>query len=245
MMTATLHPEPLSVKLAPFTRRCLISSIAHVLVIVAVLVVSDMSFRFHRPLKEINLFDITSVTPGPAGGAAAGETRPAPRVVQARPTPPKDDVMPVPGPKPPKQPPKTPPSGNRPKPPSAAEIRQILGQGIEKVGSPILGAGGGMGDPSPYAYYIGLIHARFKTAWQKPGSLSKSAGNVTGVFIRIQRDGRVIEKKLVKPSGNTLMDESVMAAVESVKQVDPLPANFRDPVMEIHIDFELTPPSGD
>ncbi|MBI3986916.1 MAG: TonB C-terminal domain-containing protein [Lentisphaerae bacterium] len=242
-MAATLHPVSLSLKLAPFTRRCLVSAIAHILVIVAVLVVSDISFRFHRPLKEISLFDITSVTPGPAGGAAAGD-KSAP-VVPATPKIPKNDVMPVPGPKPPKQPPKTPPSDTRPKPPSADDIRKILGKGIENVGSPILGAGGGMGDPSPYAYYIGLINARLKEAWRKPGSLSTSAGYVTSVFIRIQRDGRLIEKKMIKPSGNTLMDESVMDAVESVKQADPLPANFRNPVMEITINFELTPLSGD
>lgn len=76
--------------------------------------------------------------------------------------------------------------------------------------------------------------------WQQPSGLSASAGLVTTVSIRVARDGSILSRKLVKGSGHSIMDDSVMAAANAVSRLKPLPATFSGKHKDITVYFELT-----
>ncbi len=60
------------------------------------------------------------------------------------------------------------------------------------------------------------------------------------VRLRIEKDGRVSDFALVRPSGNVVVDESVAAVAKRVTQVDPLPAGLGNGGhYEVNIKFEL------
>jgi TonB family protein len=46
------------------------------------------------------------------------------------------------------------------------------------------------------------------------------------VEIRIEKDGRISSAKVVKSSGNPVMDQSVEAALSRVRRIDPLPGGL-------------------
>ena len=59
------------------------------------------------------------------------------------------------------------------------------------------------------------------------------------VKLRIEKDGRVSDFTVIKPSGNVVVDESVTAVAKRVTQVDPLPAGLGGQYYEVKINFEL------
>jgi TonB family protein len=63
---------------------------------------------------------------------------------------------------------------------------------------------------------------------------------VATLQIKIEKDGHIAEVKIVKSSGNVVMDESVMAAARRVLQIDPLPAGLgKGSAYTVNINFEL------
>lgn len=46
---------------------------------------------------------------------------------------------------------------------------------------------------------------------------------VTMLRITIEKDGRISAASVVTPSGNVVMDQSVLAAAQRVKKIAPLP----------------------
>ncbi len=144
---------------------------------------------------------------------------------------------------------------SKPKTPaiSAAQIKELLTKGIsfkEGVKTPKTGAagygfgtgggGGGGGADSPVAWYYALVRQIMYDAWEQPGGLSAEAGWTAEVTIRVERDGTVSDWKMTRPSGNSMMDDSVKKAVESVKQIRPLPSQFVGNYQDIVVLFELT-----
>ena len=78
-----------------------------------------------------------------------------------------------------------------------------------------------------------------REAWEQPGGLS-SAGLVPQVRIRVQRDGTITSRELSRKTGNSILDSSVMKAVNSVSRLKPLPPDVPGSYKDITIDFELT-----
>jgi len=134
---------------------------------------------------------------------------------------------------------------------SAAQIRRMLGTAMASVGpsagvpasagmpGTVYGTGSGSGEMTPYGWYLAQVRAIMYDAWQQPSALAGKRGLVTRVLVRVRQDGQIIQKKMVDTSGNGLMDTSVMAAVESVKNLPELPFGFGGAYKDITIDFEL------
>lgn len=110
------------------------------------------------------------------------------------------------------------------------------GKGTGKVGS-----GPGSGAPSDFGAYFALLRDRYYAVWNQPTSLDRAAGDlITTLRIKAQRDGTVLSSEIVKSSGNSVMDGSVLAAAEQVTKIDPLPKGLgREEVLEIPINFKL------
>ena len=117
---------------------------------------------------------------------------------------------------------------------SKEEIRKLLAAGA-KPGNSLSGA-----SDFPFAWYYALVRQTMYEAWNQPSGLSASAGLTADVTIRVLQNGTVTKREMTRPSGNKLMDDSVMAAVESVRSLRPLPPGFGGEYKDITIQFELS-----
>ncbi|MFA5343516.1 MAG: TonB family protein [Kiritimatiellia bacterium] len=133
---------------------------------------------------------------------------------------------------------------------SASQISKMLGNAVAGVGNSaggshagmpgaVYGSGAGSGEATPYGWYLAQVRAIMYDAWAQPSALAGKRGLVTRVLVRVRQDGRIVQKKMADPSGNSLMDTSVMTAVESVKSLPELPFGFGGAYKDITIDFEL------
>ncbi|HVJ58569.1 MAG TPA: energy transducer TonB [Terrimicrobiaceae bacterium] len=103
------------------------------------------------------------------------------------------------------------------------------------------GQGGGGGGSSEFGWYHTLIHDRFYSQWDQPTSIFDSSKSfVCTLQIRIEPNGKIAGVKVVRSSGNVIMDDSVMAAANRVLQIDPPPAALAGGgSYTVNINFEL------
>jgi TonB family protein len=96
---------------------------------------------------------------------------------------------------------------------------------------------------SEFSWYGKMLHDRFYSSWIQPTtSVAVGAKMSALVRIRIEKDGRVSNFTIVRPSGNVVVDESVAAVAKRVTQVDPLPKGLGSSAYyEVNINFELNP----
>jgi len=101
---------------------------------------------------------------------------------------------------------------------------------------------GGATRASEFSWYGKMLHDRFYSSWIQPTtSVAVGAKMSALVRIRIEKDGRVSNFTIVRPSGNVVVDESVAAVAKRVTQVDPLPKGLGGAYYEVNINFELNP----
>jgi TonB family protein len=200
----------------------------------------------NKPNEQLMFVDFTVSIPPPA--APDVPTPPAPEPPKPPPTPDdivmpdkKPEVKPVEAPKP-----KDIRQTNRitrkdfkgplpkDKPLSEAEIARLLKLGarisdttsIPDEGQMSLGA------------YFNQVHDRMYSVWQQPSQLASLPGLSTDVRITVEPGGAITARTKTRGSGNDLMDDSVMKAVNAVKTMPPLPIGHRRPV-DITITFEI------
>lgn len=122
-----------------------------------------------------------------------------------------------------------------PEPPSEEHIRKILTEDVPMGVAGVLGAG--ENNPLLEGYYS-QVFSRMYAAWSQPSQLKTLPGLKTEVRIVVEPGGKVIERVKSRGSGNELMDDSVMKAVRSVRELPPLPIGYRKP-QEIIVMFVL------
>lgn len=121
--------------------------------------------------------------------------------------------------------------------PASADTNAVGG---ERLGS--TGTGSGVGRASEFSWYGKMLHDRFYSEWSQPTTSAPIGTKMSAlVRVRIQRDGRVSNFDIVRPSGNVVVDESVAAIAKRVMQVDPLPPGLGSAFYEVNINFELSP----
>ena len=105
------------------------------------------------------------------------------------------------------------------------------------------GHAGGGSSASEFGWYGNMLHDRFYSAWIQPTTNITSGNRIsTLVKVRIEKDGRVSNFEIIKPSENVVVNESVAAIAQRVTQVDPLPAGFGNgDHYDVKINFELSP----
>jgi len=103
------------------------------------------------------------------------------------------------------------------------------------------GHAGGASSASEFGWYGSMLHDRFYSEWIQPTTVISSGTKLSAlVKIRIEKDGRVSDFKIIKPSGNVVVDESVAATAKRVTQVDPLPDGIGSGGhYDVRINFEL------
>ena len=235
----------------PFWRNTLFSAIAHIAVILGLIIWSVTSCIMRRKSREITTFvDLQLEMPAVPAPASAPEpvSPPSPEPAPPRPAP-------IPEPTPPKpEKPKTPaPKPEKPKvevskkvvqrtaKPTVAKVdetklRQMLSDALPTTSRATVSGSAEIA----FAGYLTQVHNAMYEVWQQPSALAGRRGLLTQMQIRVRRDGVITRRNMLKPSGNTLMDNSVTRAVESVNSLPPLPHGFGSDYKDITIDFELT-----
>ncbi len=181
------------------------------------------------------------------------ETKPKPPVV--KPPEPKPEIKPKPPeakPKPPDTKPTTPvrkpielgrrvvtaPNKNPPPPGirlSPEEIQRRLALGATPGNRNLMPEG----DSLDYE----VIRRQLYKAWAQPGSVPNQV--TAEVEIRMNAAGTIISRRMLRASGNAVMDRSVMDAVQSVFRIDGLTPGFIDRKSgRVTIIFELTTGAG-
>ncbi|NCC53051.1 MAG: TonB family protein [Spartobacteria bacterium] len=211
------------------------------LIILVPLIMNCRMRKKEKPREIITYIDFAA----PSAAPAAAPEIPAPPVVEPPPAPPpKRDI-----PEPPKEKKKIEISKKRvkrdePAPPkkpdtpklSEEEIRKLLQMGAKPSHTATATA-----DDLPGWYYA-LVRQTMFEAWEQPGGLVATPGQIARIRITVERDGRITARKLVSSSGVQSIDDSAMAAVQRVPRLKALPASFPGKNKEITIDFELTGP---
>lgn len=108
----------------------------------------------------------------------------------------------------------------------------------EGKGKGAAGSGPGSGKPSDFGWYFSSLRDRYYAVWAPP-SVPDAGSLVVTLKIRVKRDGTVLGHELVKSSGNSLMDGSVLEAAQQVTKIDPLPPGLgKEDVVEIPVNFK-------
>lgn len=127
-------------------------------------------------------------------------------------------------------------------PSSTASTPQTPGSsGIFRQSAP---GPGGSSAPSGTAAELASYHSHVKNTyvsqWRQPAVKN-------GLFqklrvkteIVIASDGRVISARIIQQSGNSELDQSVFAALQSVRYLQPLPSTLRQPSYTVVLNFDL------
>ena len=104
-------------------------------------------------------------------------------------------------------------------------------------------AAAGAGGAAEFGWYGNMLHDRFYSEWMQPTTSVPAGAKISAlVKIRIEKDGKISDFKIVKPSGISVVDESVEAVAKQVTQVDPLPAGLGSGGhYDVNINFEVNP----
>jgi hypothetical protein len=127
----------------------------------------------------------------------------------------------------------TPSKNPKDKPLSEAEIRRLL----------LLGARAGDRNsipPDEESRCFAFIKRAFNDAWAQP-SYDEVGDAVAQIEVRLQKDGSIFGVRLVKKSGNSVLDDSVLQAATSVKRIEGLTSSFLGKYDQVTIDFKVEP----
>jgi TonB family protein len=89
-------------------------------------------------------------------------------------------------------------------------------------------------------WYFALVQQTMYEAWSQPSDLGGAAGRIVRAEIRIEKDGRISKRSILRSSGITELDTSVKTAIHAVNKLKPLPSSFPGKYKDVVIDFELS-----
>lgn len=155
----------------------------------------------------------------------------------AKPTPEKEENEPAEGPSDQSEIAKAVSNKEEPKKSSATQT----GSGKAITAGTGNGRAGGSTNAGQFSWYGSMLHDRFYSEWVQPTTVADAGGrNSVLVKLRIEKNGRVSNFEVVRPSGNAELDESVKALANRVSHVEPLPDGLgKGDHYDVKINFEL------
>jgi TonB family protein len=120
-----------------------------------------------------------------------------------------------------------------------------MGTGLRIGGGGGPGNGWGPGGPGgtlanfPYTWYLNVITDRVSGNWFSSLVDPGVSGNFqTVIYFRIEKNGQVSEVRVEQSSGVTPLDLSAIRAVKASAPFPPLPRDYEDAYLAIHLIFE-------
>ncbi len=85
--------------------------------------------------------------------------------------------------------------------------------------------------------YQGRVQAKIEAAWILPLSAEQRRDLQATTQFQVTRSGQVVQLELVKPSGNTLFDASLLRAIRRASPLPALPDDYPLDILEVEIRF--------
>jgi len=89
-----------------------------------------------------------------------------------------------------------------------------------------------------YANYASIVKSVYTQAWLPPDDTASDDANVK-VSVTIANDGRVISARIVTPSGDTSVDNSVQKTLDRITDIAPFPDGAKEKERTYIINFNL------
>ena len=123
----------------------------------------------------------------------------------------------------------------------AKKSEKKSGETTTKSGSAAGGGKQASGSSANAGWYGNMLHDRFYREWAQPTTVVASGAKLSALAkIRIEKDGRISNFKIVRSSGNVVIDESVQAVGKKVTRVDALPTGIGNGGhYDVNINFAL------
>ena len=126
-----------------------------------------------------------------------------------------------------------------PKPSLAGEGTGAAPSAAPAAGMPGNAAGVATDLPNfPYPWYISQVRQMLWVAWQK--RMPAAAGEGVVVFA-IVRNGSFTDLRMESSSGDSAFDDAAVAAVQAAAPFPPLPSDFAEPFLKIHLTLKSEP----
>ena len=85
--------------------------------------------------------------------------------------------------------------------------------------------------------YQDRVRAKIIETWILPLSAEKSRDLQATAQFYVRRNGEVVQLELVKPSGNTLFDASLLRAIQRASPLPVLPDDYPLDILEVEMRF--------
>jgi len=95
---------------------------------------------------------------------------------------------------------------------------------------------GGTGN-FPYQWYVHALKKKLDQNWNVTGGFSKRI--YVQVAFLIDRNGSMIVRDVIKSSGDDLFDRQALRAVDASAPFPPLPKDYKEPTLRVHIRFTV------
>lgn len=88
----------------------------------------------------------------------------------------------------------------------------------------------------PFAWYLNLMRFRIKDNWKPPPGHQKKQSAI--VSFRVLRNGKISNIKVERSSGHFIFDQAAQRAIHYASPLPPLPPEFYENHLSVHIEFE-------
>jgi len=94
----------------------------------------------------------------------------------------------------------------------------------------------GSGRGFTYSYYLNILLAKIGQNWHNPFE-GKDVVLKSIVYFEVDKHGKIANIRIEEDSGDEIYNESTINAVASTKRLPPLPQEFSDDYLKVHLEF--------
>jgi TonB family protein len=124
-------------------------------------------------------------------------------------------------------------SASKKKKKSKSSSRKKLPDGLPDI-SPDIYTGSGRG--FKYSYYLNILLSKIGQNWNNPYK-NKDVILKSVVYFEVDENGLISNIRLENDSGDEIYNESTIRAVVLTKKLPPLPQEFSDDYLKVHLEF--------
>jgi TonB family protein len=88
----------------------------------------------------------------------------------------------------------------------------------------------------PFTWYLRIVEGRVREKWNPRAG----GANRPLIVFEIDQKGRLVKIVIQRSSGNETFDRGARDAISAAEPFPPLPPEFKEPLLRVHLEFERT-----
>lgn len=128
-------------------------------------------------------------------------------------------------------------AGSAPIPSAGGGVSAVPGSGVGGIGFGDGGGGSGGSGNFPYTWYVHSIKKKLDSNWNVTSGFSNKI--FTQVAFTITRGGSIANVEVEESSGDSVFDQAAVRAVQYSSPLPPLPGDFDEPELRVHVRFSV------